>query len=273
MTACDVCGKEEPLPFRCKYCGGTFCVEHRLPEEHNCEEFRKSDDYWNVPVKVKKEPKVKIQMPKFETEFPDFPPPKRGLAAYGYNNLILATCTILFFLSIIFRPIENYLALHPLLVLYMPWQMVTSIFLHTAFDHYLVNMMVLFFFGNELERRVGSKNFLKIFLLSGLAGNFAYLVYAYTTGNLFPALGASGAIFGVMGALAILAPEIRVLLFFIIPVDIRTAILLFAAWDIIMLPYSLQTGIAHIAHLAGLLVGLYYGKKMRIVRRLHGWVW
>jgi membrane associated rhomboid family serine protease len=76
-----------------------------------------------------------------------------------------------------------------------------------------------------------------------------------------------------MGALAIIAPEIRVLLFFFIPVDIRTAILLFAIYDLVMLPYSMQTGVAHVAHLAGLLVGLYYGKKLRIVRRFHGWVW
>lgn len=261
MNTCDICGKKEYLPFHCKYCGGTFCIEHRLPEEHKCS--IKND--WNVPVKVKK-PKMKLTMPVPKIKEPSL----KRITAYGHNNLILATCTIFFFLSIIYRPIEGYLALHPILIFYMPWQILTSIFLHTSFEHYFVNMIVLLFFGSELERRVGSKLFLRIFLFSGLAGNIAYLAFAYSTGHLHPALGASGAIFGVMGTLAIIAPEIRVLLFFLIPMSIRMTILLFAAWDLFMLPYSMQTGVAHIAHLAGLFIGLYYGKKLRIVRR-YGW--
>ncbi|RLI75320.1 rhomboid family intramembrane serine protease [Archaeoglobales archaeon] len=261
---CDICGKKEYLPFKCKYCGGTFCIEHRLPEKHNCVGFKK-DDYWNVPVKVKKEDKkskIKVTLPDIK-----FPQPKKGLAAYGYNNLVLAFCTILFFTSIVFRNIDYYLAFHPVRFVIMPWQILSSVFLHVSFDHYLVNMIVLLFFGSELERRVGSKNYLKIFILSGLAGNAAYLVYAYSTGNLYPALGASASILGVMGTLAVIAPEIRVLLFFFIPMSIRVAILLFAAWDLLMLPYSSIDNIAHIAHLAGLLVGLYYGKRLKILRR------
>ncbi len=110
-----------------------------------------------------------------------------------------------------------------------------------------------------------------IFFLSGLAGNFAYLGYAYFTNPLIPALGASGAISGVLGTLAIIAPEIRVLLFFAIPMNIRTLIVLFAIGEIVFFMGSvgsgIQTGVAHSAHLAGLLVGLYYGKRLKIVRR------
>lgn len=270
---CEVCGKKEYLPFKCKYCGGTFCSEHRLPEKHNCVGFKK-DEYWNVPVKVKKEDKkskVKVTLPDIT-----FPQPKKGLSAYGYNNLILALCTILFFASIVVGRglMVKYLAFHPINFIIMPWQIVTSIFLHVGFGHYLINMIVLLFFGAELERRVGSKKYLKIFLISGLIGNLAYLAYAYTTSSLYPALGASAAIFGVMGTLAIIAPEIRVLLFFFIPLRIRDAIILFALIDIVgvMLPgmYKIRVdNIAHIAHLAGLLVGLYYGKRLKILRRYY----
>ena len=289
MNNCDICGKKETLPYKCKYCGGTFCSEHRLPEAHDC---TFDGDYWNVPVKVgktttrssdssSKSKYVKIpifgghQGPRSHNRghssrmnFDDygFPKPARGITAYGYNNIILAICTIFFFISIVYSPIVNYLALFPHNVFIMPWQMVTSIFLHAGFSHFLVNMIVLLFFGTELERRVGGKNYLYIFFLSGIAGNIAYLAFAYSTGSGIPALGASGAIYGVMGTLAIIAPEIRVLFFFFLPMNIRVAILIFAAWDVLMLPYSFETGVAHAAHLAGLLVGLYYGKKMRIVR-------
>lgn len=111
-----------------------------------------------------------------------------------------------------------------------------------------------------------------IFFLAGLVGNFAYLGYAYLTNPLIPALGASGAIYGVLGTLAIIAPEIRVLLFFAIPMSIRSLIILFAIVDIVGFmgsvgPMGLHTGVAHSAHLAGLLVGLYYGKRLKMVRR------
>ncbi len=270
MNNCDVCGKKEVLPYKCSYCGGTFCSDHRLPEQHNCS-FDK--DYWNVPVKVKKEKKAPVKVPISTPKLnkSQFSLPLKGITAYGYNNIILGICTVLFFMSIIFRPVEYYLALFPGNVFIMPWQLVTSIFLHSSFSHYLVNMIVLLFFGGELERRVGGKIYIQIFLLSGLSGNLAYLAFAYSTGHLIPALGASGAIYGIMGTLAIIAPEIRVLFFFFLPMSIRMAILIFAAWDIFMLPYSLQTGIAHIAHLAGLFIGLYYGKKVRIVRKWRMW--
>lgn len=288
MNNCDVCGKKETLPYKCKYCGGTFCSEHRLPEAHDC---TFDGDYWNVPVNVGKSEDSKskgknVKIPIFggssnsssssgshgrrgsSVNFADYgiPKPARGITAYGYNNIILATCTVFFFISMIYSPIVGFLALYPLNVFIMPWQMVTSIFLHSGFSHFLVNMIVLLFFGTELERRVGGKNYLYIFFLSGIAGNLAYLAFAYSTGSGIPALGASGAIYGVMGTLAIIAPEIRVLFFFFLPMNIRVAILIFAAWDVLMLPYSFETGVAHAAHLAGLLVGLYYGKKLRIVR-------
>ncbi len=252
---CDICGKEEVLPYKCNYCGGTFCSEHRLPEKHFCEGI------YDIPVKVKKdweigrERSVTIQKPKV------------SISQYGYNNIFLGIITLMFFVSLIFPQIMNFLALYPDKFYYMPWQLVTSIFLHGSFDHYLVNAIVLLFFGGELERRLGSKRYLEIFFLSGIAGNFFYILFSFATNNFAPAVGASGALYGIMGALALIAPEIRVLLFFVIPVDIKTAILLFAAYNILMLPFTAFTGVAYIAHLGGLLVGLYYGKKYSIYRR------
>ncbi|ADB58580.1 rhomboid family intramembrane serine protease [Archaeoglobus profundus] len=205
---------------------------------------------------------------------------------YGWNNTIIAICILIYLAKVLtgllgiyaiirmpfgvtYRDniVDYLLALFPINVLSMPWQIITSIFVHADFWHLFINMFVLFFFGNELERRLGERKYLIIFFASGIAGNLAYLVYAFLTNPFIPAMGASAAIFGVMGALAIIAPEIRVVIFPLpIPVSIKVAILLFAIYDLLLLPFSYSTGVAHIAHLAGLLVGLYLGKKYRIVR-------
>jgi len=111
-------------------------------------------------------------------------------------------------------------------------------------------MIVLFFFGGELERRVGSGKYLEIFLISGIVGNLGYIAFCYATHSFYPALGASGAIYGVMAALAIIAPEIKVLLFFFIPLSIRVALLLFILYNLLSMPFSSATGIAYSAHLA-----------------------
>ncbi|WP_457590420.1 rhomboid family intramembrane serine protease [Geoglobus sp.] len=265
MAKCDVCGKEEVLPYRCSYCGGTFCSDHRLPEKHGCEGL------YDIPVKVKRDIGVRREKRTGSAGIEYYDPVlkrrKNPLETYGYNNVILAIITVMFAVTIIFRPAFYLLALFPAEFYYYPWQLVTSIFLHGSFDHYLVNAIVLLFFGSELERRVGGKNYLKIFFASGIAGNVMYIIFSYATGSFAPAVGASGAIYGVMGALAVIAPEIRVLLFFVIPLSIRVAVVLFALYNLLMTPFSIFTGVAYVAHLGGLAVGIYFGDRLRSLRR------
>ncbi len=205
----------------------------------------------------------------------------RGRNPYGWNNTIIAICIIVYVLKLFMgfvgiyipyyhtyvNPIDFFLALVPVDVIFMPWQIVTSVFDHANFWHLFVNMFVLFFFGSELERRVGGKRYLTVFFSSGIAGSLAYLFYAFLTNPYVPAMGASAAIFGVMGALAVIAPEIRVIIFPIpIPISIKVAILLFAIYDLLLLPFSYATGVAHVSHLAGLLMGIYLGKRYRVRR-------
>ena len=116
-------------------------------------------------------------------------------------------------------------------------------------------MLFLFFFGMELERRVGEKKFLQIYILSGIVAALGQMMIS--SGSM---VGASGALFGVMGCLAIIAPEIRILLFFVIPMSIRAAVVLFALIDFLTLGSA--DNIAHMAHIVGLLVGLAYGLAM-----------
>jgi len=195
---------------------------------------------------------------------------RKRIFPYGANNTVLLVCLIFFILSIVFpRQMVHLFALHPFLFLGMPWQLITSIFLHLDFWHFFINCFVLLFFGSELERFIGERGYLKVFLISGLAGNFGYILYSYAVESFIPALGASGAIFGVMGCLAVIAPNMKIIIFPIpFPINIRLALLIFAVYDFTMLFLSLYhlvySSVAYIAHLTGLVAGLYMGDRLRM---------
>ncbi|VVB69870.1 Rhomboid protease GlpG [uncultured archaeon] len=175
----------------------------------------------------------------------------------SYSGLILLICVIVYFLSLIAPGfVYGFLALNPDYLMQRPWTLVTHMFVHASFDHLLFNMLFLFFFGMELERRVGERRFLEIYLLSGVVAAVGQMLIS--GGSM---VGASGALYGVMGCLAVIAPEIRVLLFFVIPLSIRASVVLFALLDFMMIGSA--DNIAHMAHISGLLVGLAFGQMMK----------
>ena len=135
------------------------------------------------------------------------------------------------------------------------WQLISSIFLHGSFLHLFLNCYALYFFGEVLEQRIGQRKFLEIFFLSGIFGNLLYLFTIYI--NIIPpipALGASGAIYGIFGALVIFAPELRLLVFGFIPLKIKEAAVLWFILELIG-TFDITSGIASAAHLGGLVVG------------------
>ena len=150
----------------------------------------------------------------------------------------------------------SYLALIPAQLSSHPWTIITHMFLHADMNHLFWNMLFLYFFGIELESRVGESRFCQIYFLSGLAAAAGQM--AVSGGAM---LGASGALYGVLGCLAILAPEIRILFFFLIPLSIRSAVVLFALIDFFTM--GSMDNIAHMAHLAGLLAGLIFGYMLK----------
>ncbi|HEY4698794.1 MAG TPA: rhomboid family intramembrane serine protease [Nitrososphaerales archaeon] len=160
-----------------------------------------------------------------------------------------------------------YLAFFPALVLEYPWMFITSIFLHADLSHLFFNMMALFFFGTYLERMIGRKSFLVLFLVSGVIGNLGYLFTA--SDPLTPAIGASGAIYGVVGTLAVLAPLMMIFIYGIIPLPMFITAILWTLLDLVGL--FTPSGIAHGAHLGGMVVGVIYGLYLRyplITRRV-----
>jgi membrane associated rhomboid family serine protease len=159
----------------------------------------------------------------------------------------------------------GYLAFFPAFAFQYPWMFVTSIFLHASIDHILFNMIALFFFGTYLERMVGSRLFLLVFFIAGIVGNFGYMLTA--PGSTVPAIGASGAIYGVIGMLAVLTPMTMVYVYFIVPMPMVVFAAVYAVLDFVGL--FTPSDIAHGAHIAGLAVGillaLYLRQRYRVV--------
>jgi hypothetical protein len=133
-------------------------------------------------------------------------------------------------------------------------------FVHGSFMHLFFNMWALFLFGRLVEDHIGTTGFLKLYFMSGILGAVIWLIFNMS--SKVPVIGASGAIFGVMAAVAMLFPDMKLFLLFP-PVVLRakTLVICLAVIDIVMLS-QMHTGIAHLAHLGGLLGGYLYIKML-----------
>jgi len=155
-------------------------------------------------------------------------------------------------------PEATYLfGLNPAALLDRPWTIVTNMFVHAGFGHIFTNMLMLFFFGSYLLRLIGEGKFLMVYFVGGLVGNILYILL----GPNIPVVGASGALYGVMGALAVMRPRLKVYVWFLIPMDLWMVVL-FGGF-LLSLPFVASQGIAWQAHLGGLAVGLVAGYFFR----------
>jgi membrane associated rhomboid family serine protease len=152
----------------------------------------------------------------------------------------------------------------------MVWQFVTYMFLHGSLMHVIMNMFGLFFLGRELESALGAKRFLYLYLGCGILGGLGWLVLSGSSGA--TCVGASGAVFGIVGAFAALFPhqKLTVLLFFVLPITTtaRTLAIVFGVISLLMLRVD-GGGVAHAAHLAGGVAGYLYGRHLAGAAR-HG---
>lgn len=140
------------------------------------------------------------------------------------------------------------------------WQPATYLFLHGGIWHLILNMLGLFFFGPETERTIGTRRFLALYFICGILAGLGWIWISGTPAS--HCLGASGAIFGVLGAFAGLFPQrpVTLLVFFVIPVTMRARTLAIALGIFSLLAVISQPGqIAYAAHLVGGLAGYLYG--------------
>lgn len=148
-----------------------------------------------------------------------------------------------------------------------PWTFVTYMFVHVAFLHLAFDMLMLFFFGPRVERRMGGAAFARFYLLCGLGGPvmaFALLPFLPVTAL----VGASGAAFGVALAFALYWPHARIFVFPLpVPVPVKYLVVILVAFEMIPLVTGVSGGLAQIAHLGGFLFALLYLKGENYVDR------
>lgn len=148
------------------------------------------------------------------------------------------------------------LALWPLHAGFMPWQLLTYAFVHGSVAHILFNMYGLYLFGSEIERRWGERRFLNYYMICVLSAGLAQLVVTTLSGTVYPTVGASGGVFGVLMAYGLMFPtRMIVLLFPPIPMRAMTFVLVYGAIELFLGVTGTQEGVAHFAHLGGMLGG------------------
>lgn len=147
------------------------------------------------------------------------------------------------------------------------WVIITSIFLHASPEHLVLNIIALFFFGNAVEEKLGTRKMLAIFFLSALGGELAVIsasllgLQAYD----IPTIGASGGIFGLMGAAMLVKPFEFIIYPYLVPLPIFIIAIFYTLSNLSLFLYHIITGtptdISYTAHLGGVLVGMYIGFK------------
>jgi len=190
----------------------------------------------------------------------------------GYLRKLMITYTIIianflvFALSIFFSRIGDQLAFNPkyLSLNQFPqlYTLFTSMFVHANFLHILGNMLVFFFIGAAFEQRIGPKKFLFIYLVTGVIGALTFSLANINTDVLL--VGASGAIFGVLGAFAYSYPRDEVVMpvpigiMIIMRIKVIYATIIFSVVETIVVFLSVQDNTAHLAHFGGLVSGVIF---------------
>ncbi len=306
MAECSKCGKQT-MSFECRYCGKKIGSEHRLPENHDCEnleesiEKEKDKSGKGVTEKEEKNPAPSEKRRTATSQKPTFPNEIKRTLTHNYTLAIITVTVLSFFVQQLFPFYENLLVLSPALteaalqatnsgaggnlltstLLQQPWTLLTVVLAHGSMFHLFANMVTFYFFGTPTERLIGSKRLLKFYIGSALAASIGYILfrnilfYAYgpmVNGlpTLSPAVGASGAVVATFAVVAMLYPKAEVLLYFFIPMKIKTALYIFAGVEgINMLAKTAGIylpvigGFASSAHLVGMLVGIWYGKRLQ----------
>ncbi len=186
------------------------------------------------------------------------------------QTLLIITIGVFLLQSILSPAAVAALALWPLHAGFLPWQLVTYAFLHGSVTHLAFNMFGLWMFGRELEYMVGRKVFLPLYFASILSAALMQLLFSALTGTTNPTVGASGGVFGLLLAYAMLFPNrIIMLLLPPIPLPAWLFVTLYAGVELALGVTGTQAGVAHFAHLGGMLGGYLVIHRWRRRNRRH----
>ena len=141
-------------------------------------------------------------------------------------------------------------------VAFAPWQLLTYAFLHGSLLHLAFNMFALYMFGSAVERVFGGRRYLMFYVVCVLSAAVTQLIVAAVTGMIYPTVGASGGIFGILLAYGMYFPNNRVMLLFPpIPMPARVFVFVYALIELFLGVTGTQEGVAHFAHLGGMVGG------------------
>ncbi len=169
--------------------------------------------------------------------------------------LLLANVAIFFLGQLLGPGLLSTFALWPIGDEFRPWQIVTYSFLHANFNHLFFNMLGLWMFGTELEHVWGQRRFVVFYFASVVAAALTQIAVNLLMGGGGPTVGASGGLFGLLLAFAMLFPNRTILLFFVIPMKAKWLALLYGVLELYQGVYVMNSGVAHFAHLGGMLGG------------------
>jgi len=173
------------------------------------------------------------------------------------QSLLIANVVVFLLQTQTGDALENWFALWPLSQGFAPWQLVTYGFLHGGFAHIFFNMLGLYMFGSDIERLFGSRYFLAYYFACLVSAALCQLVVVSLAGGpAFPTVGASGALYGLLLAFGMYFPRRMVMLIFPpIPMQARVFVIVFGALELLFGVMGTADGVAHFAHLGGMLGG------------------
>jgi membrane associated rhomboid family serine protease len=189
-----------------------------------------------------------------------------GGLPYGIKMLLIANVAI--FLVQFFGGNEfllPYFALRPasLFSMFAVWQLATYMFLHGGIGHILFNMLALWMFGTELEQTWGTRTFLRFYFFCGIGAGVCIVLanYLLPGGNASSiTLGASGAIYGILLASAVLWPDRIILMSFLFPIKMKYFVMIYGAISFLMVARGVNSGVSDVGHLGGLICAWIYMK-------------
>ena len=196
---------------------------------------------------------------------------------YSFNTVsfyIIGFNILVFLLTSMNQAYYSYLSLNVINVLQhsMYWQFISYMFVHGSLSHLVFNMIGLLFFGLTLERAIGSKEFLLLYMVSGLvSGLFSFVVYYITGSYSIFLMGASGAIYAVLLAYAVIFPRSQIYIWGVLPIPAPILIAIYAGIELASQFFSIRSGVAHMTHLAGFACAWIY---LRLRMGLNPWkIW
>lgn len=171
----------------------------------------------------------------------------------------MIACAVVYVLQVLFPKIILLLGLVPYAVWHkgFVWQLLTFHFLHGGLFHLLINLFVLWMFGAEIEQMLGTKRFVTYMVITGIGAGVASLI---ATPSLdIPIVGASGIVYGVLLAFGLFFPERQILIYFLFPLKAKYMVLIFGGIELLStVSGGGVRGIAHAAHLGGMVFGAVY---------------